>query len=87
MLVTTYYARTGLLFEVDDDQALADCIEMFIGEPAAEKRMVEQAYNLVDEKFEAVEHTRTVLRVFESVVMRGRNRSVQVGAPRCNECE
>jgi glycosyltransferase involved in cell wall biosynthesis len=67
------HKTTGLLSEVDDERALADCIKMFIKEPSTKEKMVEQAYNLVNEKFRAADHTRTVLKIFESVVTHHKN--------------
>jgi len=65
--------KTGLLFEVDDHRALVDCIETLLGDSAAKDTIVKQAYDLINEKFQAQEHTKTVLKVFESVVTNYRN--------------
>ncbi|MHC4455641.1 MAG: glycosyltransferase family 4 protein [Planctomycetota bacterium] len=61
------HGETGLLFDVDDDQVLAEQIKKIITEQSIRERFVQQAYDFVRKKFRSCDHTRAVMEAFRSV--------------------
>jgi len=60
--------KTGLLFPIDDAQALANSIKKLHLETQTNERIVKNAYNLVTNEFRPGAHTKTVTAMFESIV-------------------
>ena len=65
---------TGLVFEVDDDAGLANCILRAVNDPIATARLVEQAreYVQTNPRFTSAYHTATALKVFRHLSDNGR---------------
>lgn len=63
--------QTGLLFEIDDDQALAECIERLIAEPELGERIGRRAKQYVLEEFRPEQQIDRAIRIFESIANPG----------------
>jgi glycosyltransferase involved in cell wall biosynthesis len=64
------HGETGLLFSVDDDQALATCLEELIREPQQAERMASAAYDYVQRAFNPEENTRRTVEILSAVALK-----------------
>ncbi len=59
---------TGYLFDVDDDVHISKLLATLIDKPELRKKIVDDAYCFVIEKFKLHNHTTVVANVFESII-------------------
>jgi len=60
--------KTGFLFGVDNDEALASKVARLVLESSLRGEIVEQAYNFLRKELSSDDHTRVVMKVFRSAV-------------------
>jgi glycosyltransferase involved in cell wall biosynthesis len=65
------HGETGLLFDVDDDETLAERIKEMITEHSITEELVQRAYDFVRKEYRYDDHTKAVTKVFELVVKAG----------------
>ena len=59
---------TGYIFEVDDDERMAELLKQLIDDPARREAIAERGHRFVVEKFRLADHTAMVSKAFESVI-------------------